>query len=120
MNDMLQKFYAGHAPRIKVAVTAFIVWLLTWLVAKFGFANGTDWSAQISTFAAFVAGYIMEAIGGKIGTNGMKEIQTLVPQAIPVDGHVGNTVAAVQQVVDAAGGDVIGHLRTATPPAPTT
>ena len=105
MTPILQKIIYGHRARLKVMLTAGIVWLISWVVAKTGFNNGADWSAQIATFAAVAAGYVMEAIAAKVSAEGVKDIQRILPQPLKEDGLAGEqTIAAVTEVVQAAEG----------------
>jgi hypothetical protein len=91
-------------PKTAKVLTFLLSWLITWIVAKFGFNNGEDWSAQISTAAALAATGIISELRNYLVSKNVKTIQALLPQPLKETG-VANaaTVAAVAEVVQAAG-----------------
>jgi hypothetical protein len=105
---------AEHPKAAKV-LTAGLVWLLTWLSARFGFSNGPDWSAQIATAASIVAAWIVSEVRNYVTSRNVRTIQQMLPQPLKENG-VANcaTVAAVADVCQTA----ILATDGAYPPAP--
>lgn len=90
-------------PKTSKVLTFVLSWVITWLVAKLGFDNGKDWSAQIASFSALAAtGLVAEIRNWRVSQN-VRTIQQLLPQPLPETGVANTaTVNAVAQVVQDA------------------
>lgn len=101
MKDALRKLLTGNFPRLKAALTAGIVGGLTWLITRVGLNVGPDWSAQITSMATLAAGWLLESIAAKMGSDGIKAIQDVLP-GVASTGSArkdGTTVEAVRELV---------------------
>lgn len=94
---------AVENPKSAKILTFVFSWVITWLVAKLGFDNGKDWSAQIATFASLAAtGLVAEIRNYRVSQN-VRTIQQLLPQPLKENGVANTaTVNAVAQVVQDA------------------
>jgi|SRR6185503_8276818 len=105
MKSLFIKLLTGHGGRIKSALTAGLVWLITWTITKFGIKAGEDWASEIATISALAVGWALESIAAKIGVDGVKAIQAEMPQArVSADGHAGPiTIGAIKELVTESG-----------------
>jgi hypothetical protein len=122
------KFLTSNGARIKVALASGIVWLITQGITRLGLDIGSDWSAQISVYAALAAGWVLESITAKISTDGIKKIQEILPPEVKVDGHAGPMTTGVLKQIVRENGEVAAPLtieektavfKTAEPQPPT-
>ena len=103
MKGALLKLIGGNGARIRVAITSIIIGGATWLVQRLGFENGPEWSTALATIATTASGWVMDSIAAKLSSDGVKEIQRILPQPLVEDGMAGQkTIDAVQATVDAA------------------
>lgn len=105
MKSLIIKLLTGKGARIKVALTAGLVSLITWALTKFGLEISEDWRPQIIVGATFAAGYALEAVAAWLGVKGILAIQDQIPW-VTSSGRVtenGATVTAVKQLVEDAG-----------------
>ncbi len=107
MKPLLIKLLTGRAGRIKSAIAAMIIGGVASLTAKLGFEIPQEWTAAVTVIAVTAAGWILESIAAKLGTDGVKAMQDELQAVNPFlkkDGDAGRvTMGTLEDLLAEAG-----------------